>query len=257
MGWLGSPKDDDFKTFGALKAWFSNYVEISPESWEILDHLTTFSSTQSIIIGSACTVSFLFGFRVGRIRPIYRRLVDVASVPSADLGSSAPWLSGRVVSVSDGDTLRFWHVPTVFHSSKPDSDAKLSEQTLSIRICTIDTPETAKFGKPGQPFGEDAKEHLSKLLLDKNCEIQLLTRDQYGRAVGQVRRRTWLGFTTYVDEYMLNAGFAEVYLGSGAVYGWKGKDFYLQLQERAQKAKKGQWSQKNRESAAEFKARTK
>jgi micrococcal nuclease len=257
MGWLGSPKENDYQTFGALKNWLSNYVEISPQSWETLESLTTYSSTQSIFIGSVCTASFLLGFRVGRIRPIYRRLVDLAGIPSAELGTSAPWLSGRVVSVSDGDTLRFWHVPTVFHSSKPDSDAKLSDQTLSIRICTIDTPETAKFGKPGQPFGDDAKEYLSKLLLDKKCEIQLLTRDQYGRAVGQVRRRSWFGFTTYVDEYMLKAGFAEVYLGSGAVYGSKGKDFYLQLQERAQKANKGQWSQKNRESAADFKARTK
>ena len=132
----------------------------------------------------------------------------------------------------------------------------MSEKTLPIRICTIDTPETAKFGKPGQPFGEDAKESLSKLLLGKTCEIQLLTKDQYGRAVAQVRRPGWLGYT-YADQYMLKAGFAEVYLGNGAMYGFKGKEYYLQLQEQARKAKKGQWSQSNRESAAEFKARTK
>jgi endonuclease YncB( thermonuclease family) len=56
---------------------------------------------------------------------------------------------------------------------------------------------------------------------------------------------------------MLKAGLAEVYLGSGAVYGHRGKEAYLALQEKAESSKKGVWSQKNRESAAEFKARTK
>jgi hypothetical protein len=57
MGWLAL-KDDDFHTFGALKAWFTNYVEISPQSVAILDQLTTFSSTQSIFMGSACGIFF-------------------------------------------------------------------------------------------------------------------------------------------------------------------------------------------------------
>ncbi|KAI2510242.1 endonuclease [Fragilaria crotonensis] len=254
MGWFGPGKDDETKF---TTSWLSDYIKISPDTLSKLEHVTTaYSTSQMLFIGSACTAAFVLGFRAGRIRPMFRRFSDVTEIPSSDLGSSAPWLTGRVVSVSDGDTLRFWHIPSRLHASKPDSEAKLSEQTLPIRICTIDTPETAKFGKPGQPFGEDAKDYLSKLLLDKKCEIQLLTKDQYGRAVGQVRRRGWFRFT-YADEYMLKAGFAEVYLGNGAVYGAKGKDYYLQLQDRAQKAKKGQWSQKNRESAADFKARTK
>ena len=29
-------------------------------------------------------------------------------------------------------------------------EGKLSEETLQIRLCAIDTPETAKFGKPSQ-----------------------------------------------------------------------------------------------------------
>jgi micrococcal nuclease len=254
MGWFGSRKDNETKF---VTCGLSYFIQISPDILSKLKHaMTGYSTSQKLFIGSACTAAFVLGFRAGRLRPMFRRFSDVTEIPSSDLGSSAPWLRGRVVSVSDGDTFRFWHIPSPLHASKPDSKVKLSEQTLPIRICTIDTPETAKFGKPGQPFGKDAKDYLSTLLLDKKCEIQLLTKDQYGRAVGRVRRRCRFRYT-YVDEYMLNAGLAEVYLGNGAVYGSKGKDYYLELQDQAQKAKKGQWSQENRESAADYKARTK
>lgn len=60
-----------------------------------------------------------------------------------------------------------------------------------------------------------------------------------------------------MDEVMLKAGLAEVYRGGGAVYGRLGKDKYISMEETAQGKKKGMWSQKNRESAAEFKARMK
>jgi endonuclease YncB( thermonuclease family) len=62
-----------------------------------------------------------------------------------------------------------------------------------------------------------------------------------------------------VDEKMITAGLAEVYRGSGAVYGSKGKEFYESLESKAKQSKKGQWSLDGakRESAAEYKARTK
>jgi endonuclease YncB( thermonuclease family) len=55
---------------------------------------------------------------------------------------------------------------------------------------------------------------------------------------------------------MLSAGLAEVYEGSNAVYGRLGKEKYLQLQTQAQSAQRGIWSTSNRESAADYKART-
>lgn len=221
------------------------------------DDLLDLSPAQTMLFGAACVTSFAVGFRAGRIRPAFQRITCVTDISKADIGPKSPWLTGRAVKVSDGDTLRFYHVPSWFHSAQPDKGTKLSDQTLPVRICTIDTPETAKFGKPGQAFGDDAKEYLSNLVLDQQCQIQLLTKDQYGRAVAQVRRRRWFFLTNYADEYMLKAGLAEVYLGSGAVYGRRGKDAYLNLQQKAQDAKKGVWSQANRESAAEYKARTK
>ena len=56
---------------------------------------------------------------------------------------------------------------------------------------------------------------------------------------------------------MLKAGMAEVYLGSGAVYGRLGKEAYIKLMEKAKAKGIGIWSDPNRETAAEYKRRTK
>lgn len=209
---------------------------------------------------------FLVGIQLGRAlaSSTFRRFQDAVDIPTKFYGPNAPCLTGRAVSVSDGDTLRFYHTPTLFHKSTFDKKKqKLSECSLPVRICTIDTPETSKFGKPGQPYGEEAKKELQKLVDQKMIEIRLLSKDQYGRAVAQVfvprkipllrRLQRRVG----VDEVLLQAGLAEVYQGMGAVYGSKGKEEYMKLEEEARQAKKGMWSQSRRESAAEYKRRTK
>jgi len=91
-----------------------------------------------------------------------------------------------------------------------------------------------------------------------------LHKDQYGRAVAQVYKRKPLWFVfpkkkqnIYMDEQMLKEGLAEVYVGAGAVYGPLGKEEYIKLEEDARKQRIGIWSLKKRESAAEFKKRSK
>ena len=229
----------------------------------ILREIKTLTFHQKVFFAT----TFGFGFYMGRLRPFWKRLTDVNEIPNSLFGPGAPSLPGRVVSVSDGDTIRFLHKPTIFH---PDAlrkvkGEKASATALPIRLCTIDTPETKKFGKPGQPFGEEAKEYLKSLLENKTVRIRLLQKDQYGRAVAEV-------FTSkvprplasvlpmlrnYMDAQMLKKGLAEVYLGGGAVYGPLGKDEYLALQEKAKTSRKGIWSLKKRESPAEYKKRTK
>lgn len=204
----------------------------------------------------ASAAAFAAGFSLGR-RPNawWRRFVISHDIPQSFFeNGNSRWLRGRVVSVSDGDTFRFRHSPTIFHSSRLPPDTKLSASTIPVRICTIDTPETAKFGKPGQPFGDEARLELSGLILNKVVKIRPLHRDQYGRVVAEVYR--WPN--TYLDVRMLKAGLAEVYQGGGAVYGRLGIDAYLDLQKKAQNKGKGMWSMaEKRESAADYKARTK
>lgn len=212
---------------------------------------TPWTTNHSILLGTACTGSFLLGLRLGRVRPVWRAVTNLQDLSSADIGAQAAWMRGTVVSVSDGDTIRFLHRPTIFHSSSNfDKDHR-----LALRLCTIDTPETAKFGKAGQAFGEEAKERVKSLCLDKSVRVKILQIDQYGRGVAEVVRPGWV-WNIYLDEAMLKAGLAEVYQGSGAVYGRKGKDGYLKLMEKAKSKGIGIWSDPERESAAEYKRRT-
>lgn len=236
----------------------------------LLRELTELTPARTALIGA----SFIVGFALGRVRPFWKRYQSVMDIPLSRFGPSAPALRGRAVSVTDGDTIRFLHRPTWLHPMEVNGAKKkqhgksrtrrgakkkkerMSDVTLAIRLCSIDTPETAKFGKSGQPFGVEAKEHLKGLLSEKTVKVRLLHRDQYGRAVGEVYTGRW-PLRRYADEEMLKAGLAEVYQGSGAVYGPRGKEDYLEMESMAKKKKIGIWSLEKRESAAEYKRRTK
>ena len=76
---------------------------------------------------------------------------------------AASWiLEGRVVGVSDGDTI------TVL------DDAKTQHK---IRFAGIDAPEK------GQAFGERSKQNLSALVFQKRVEARCHKKDRYGREV--------------------------------------------------------------------------
>ncbi|KAL7563250.1 hypothetical protein ACA910_015741 [Epithemia clementina (nom. ined.)] len=211
-------------------------------------------------------IPFALGFAAGRLRPFWKRYTNILDIPMTFYGPKAPVLVGRAVTVTDGDTIRFLHQPTPWHPSSLETTKtgqnkkpKVSDVALPIRICTIDTPETAKFGKPGQPFGVEAKEALQQFLNHKKVYCRLLQKDQYNRAVAQVFVRSqWLRRPRYVDEYLLKQGLAEVYRGGGAVYGPKGLDSYTAMEQTAKANQVGMWAQGNqRESAADYKKRTK
>ena len=152
--------------------------------------------------------SFVLGFKAGRTHFFWQRLTSVHDIPSNFFGPTAPMLRGTVVSVIDRDTVRFLHTPTFFHSShippqQRENESSSSVTTLPIRLCTIDAPETAKFGKTGgQPFGNEAKEKLCSLTIHKTVYIRLRRRDQYGRVVAENRTGMIWSFYTYLDEQM-------------------------------------------------------
>ena len=203
--------------------------------------------------------TFLLGILLGRTKPFWKRFTNVLDIPTSYFGPDAKMLKGRAVRVSDGDTIRFFHCPMhwwPWSRTMLVKGEKLSKTALPIRICTIDTPETAKFGKSGQPFGPEAKAKMKELVENKMVRVKLLQTDQYARAVASVYTGHW-PFRKPVDEIMLKEGLAEVYQGGGAVYGAKGLEGYLELQEEAKGNKIGMWSMDDRESAAEYKKRTK
>ena len=79
--------------------------------------------------------------------------------------AGAEVLTGHVVGVSDGDTITVLDVAKVRHK---------------IRVSGIDAPENK------QAFGQVSKENLSRLVFDKEVDIEWTKRDRYKRIVGKV-----------------------------------------------------------------------
>ena len=78
--------------------------------------------------------------------------------------TSAQTFSGRVVGISDGDTV------TVMRDG----------QAVRIRLDGIDAPES------GQDFTNSAKQLLSDLVFDERVTVNVKDTDRYGRLVSRV-----------------------------------------------------------------------
>jgi len=72
--------------------------------------------------------------------------------------------SGRVVGVTDGDTIK------VLHNGRAEK----------IRLHGIDCPEK------GQPFGSKAKQFTPELVFGKTVTVHVIDMDRYGRTVADV-----------------------------------------------------------------------
>jgi len=121
-------------------------------------------------------------------------------------------LTGKVVSVTDGDTIKI---------------LTKNKTLYKIRLNGIDAPERS------QAFGKKSKANLSKLVSGRIADIQYKKKDRYGRILG----------TVYVDNYDMNLrqiedGYAWVYRRY-----CKRADYY-KAEEYAQSKKLGLWYDK-------------
>lgn len=91
---------------------------------------------------------------------------------------------GKVVGVSDGDTI------SVMHDGKAEK----------IRIYGIDCPESH------QDFGQKAKQFTSSMVFGKIVEVKRMDTDRYGRTVGLVSLDG-----KSLNEELVQAGMAWVY----------------------------------------------
>jgi len=73
-------------------------------------------------------------------------------------------LHGRVVGVTDGDTLTLL----------------VDREQVRIRLAQIDAPE------PDQPHGKNSKAALSALAFQKKARVEVVDIDRYGRTVGEI-----------------------------------------------------------------------
>ena len=126
-------------------------------------------------------------------------------------------ITGKVVGISDGDTLRV--LETI---GDKKGDKKIEHR---IRLGHIDSPEY------NQPFGSKAKQSLSEKVFKQEVRVVWRERDQYKRILGDV----YLG-KRYINGEMIKDGFAwhyKKYSWSKALAGFEAK---------AKEAKRGLWA---------------
>jgi len=96
------------------------------------------------------------------VRFLFASLAFVASIS----GAAESWIvSGRVVGISDGDTITLL-----------DSDKRQHK----IRLAGIDAPEK------GQAFGERSRQSLAQMAHGKDAKLECHKTDRFGREVCKV-----------------------------------------------------------------------
>lgn len=132
------------------------------------------------------------------------------------LSLHADQLTGRVVAISDGDTL------TILDESKTQ---------IKIRLAGIDSPESR------QPYGAKAKQELSELAFNRMVKVTVETRDRYKRIIGRV----------YVDG-ILDVNAELIKRGAAWVYPQYANDPALYaLEHEARINQRGLWKLPNHE----------
>jgi endonuclease YncB( thermonuclease family) len=106
----------------------------------------------------------------------------LAAATSALAAKPGPPVDGRVVKITDGDTLTVLDGSNVQHK---------------IRLAGIDAPEK------GQPFGTKARENLAGKVFGQAVHVEVIDVDRYHREVGRI----YLG-ERFINAEMVRDGFA-------------------------------------------------
>ena len=139
-------------------------------------------------------------------------------------------LTGRVVKVTDGDTL------TILTGG---SQLAATATQHKIRLQGIDAPEKR------QAFGKVSRQYLAGMVAGREVRIAWSKRDKYGRILGII----------YIDGKDVNLEM----LKAGLAWHYKKYDstpVYEQAESAARTAKRGLWKEKNPIEPHEFRMAT-
>lgn len=131
------------------------------------------------------------------------------------LVASAETITGRVVGVTDGDTITI-------------RDA--SNQQFKIRLSGIDAPEK------GQSFGNRAKESLSEMVFTKQVVVESNKEDRYRRKVGKVQHEG-----TDVNLEQVKRGMAWHYTAYAKEQAPADREAYANAEAEARVQRRGLW----------------
>jgi micrococcal nuclease len=97
-------------------------------------------------------------------RVVFLLLLLFLSLPLSSQANDPQSFTGKVVGISDGDTI----------------SVMCGDWVVIVRLYGIDCP------KLGQPFGKWAEKFTSNLTLGKEVEVRVRDTDMYGRIIGEV-----------------------------------------------------------------------
>jgi endonuclease YncB( thermonuclease family) len=137
-------------------------------------------------------------------------------------------VTGRVVSVTDGDTIKVLDVNKVEYK---------------VRLTGIDAPER------GQPYGTASTKHLSSLIAGKEVLVESDKTDRYGRTLGKV----WVqpsdcpacGKTLDANHAQILAGMAWWYRYYADEQSPQDRGRYESAEDEAKTRKRGLWTDRN------------
>jgi endonuclease YncB( thermonuclease family) len=129
--------------------------------------------------------------------------------------AAAHTIEGRVVGVSDGDTVTVLDGLNAQHR---------------IRLAGIDAPEKA------QPYGDASKRHLSDMVFGEPVRVEYEKHDRYGRIIGKILKD---GHDASLEQ--IRAGLAWHYKQYQREQSRADRSAYAEIEREAQQAHAGLW----------------
>ncbi|KIW23083.1 uncharacterized protein PV07_11310 [Cladophialophora immunda] len=220
-----------------------------------------FTQPETILAAAVLTTASVGAYKF--YKSYLRRIPQAINISPGFLRRRS--IVGQVTSVGDGDNFRMYHTPGGrlagwgwFPGRKVPANKKdLKDQTIHVRLAGIDAPELAHFGRPAQPYAQEALDWLTAYIMGRRVRTYVYKADQYSRVVGTVY--VWKGLVRRdVSLQMLRAGFATIYEAkSGVEFGRAKEERYRRAEWWAKTRRKGMWAgdRKNYESPREYKTR--
>jgi len=147
------------------------------------------------------------------------RVITLFLLAFLSLAVSADTLTGKVIKITDGDTLYAL-----------DANHKQHK----IRLAGIDAPERK------QAYGLASRKHLASIVADKQIRIEYQKRDRYGRIVGKVLLD---GIDACLEQ--VKAGYAWHYKKYQHEQSLEDQRLYANAENQAREERLGLWRENN------------
>ncbi len=147
------------------------------------------------------------------------RVITLGLLICLSLAASADTLTGKVVKITDGDTLYVL-------------DANYQQH--KVRLAGIDAPERK------QAYGLASRKHLLSIVAGKQVMIEYQKRDRYGRIVGKVLLD---GIDVCLEQ--VKAGFAWHYKKYQSEQSIEDRQLYADAENQAREGRLGLWRENN------------